>query len=39
MQAERDATIQELVDTNAILAAKADSLQKLLQLRVINPKP
>ncbi|CDI83771.1 hypothetical protein, conserved [Eimeria acervulina] len=31
--AERDATIQELVDTNAILAAKADSLQKLLQLR------
>ncbi|OEH80153.1 hypothetical protein cyc_09202 [Cyclospora cayetanensis] len=31
--AHRDSTIQELEETNAILTAKADSLQKLLQLR------
>ncbi|CDJ61507.1 hypothetical protein, conserved [Eimeria maxima] len=31
--AQRDATIQDLEETNAILAAKAESLQKLLQLR------
>ncbi|KAL8272459.1 hypothetical protein Esti_003582 [Eimeria stiedai] len=31
--ADRDATIRELEETNAILNAKADSLQKLLQLR------
>ncbi|KAL8433780.1 hypothetical protein ACSSS7_003626 [Eimeria intestinalis] len=39
-QADRDATIRELEETNAILNAKADSLQKLLQLRVtqtLNP--
>ncbi|KAL8450024.1 hypothetical protein Emag_003448 [Eimeria magna] len=35
--ADRDATIRELEETNAILNAKADSLQKLLQLRVSKP--
>ncbi|CDJ44601.1 hypothetical protein, conserved, partial [Eimeria tenella] len=30
---QKDATIQELEETNSILAAKAESLQKLLQLR------
>ncbi|KAL8424376.1 hypothetical protein Efla_000833 [Eimeria flavescens] len=31
--ADKEATIRELEETNAILNAKADSLQKLLQLR------
>ncbi|CDI86048.1 Zgc:66426, related [Eimeria praecox] len=32
-EAQRDSTIQELEETNSILTAKAESLQKLLQLR------